>query len=71
MDNTIYGLWLLAALLGLYMLPTIIAFNRKVSSPWSIVVINVLLGWTLIGWAVALALAARTVAPAHPHETSR
>jgi cytochrome c biogenesis protein CcdA len=56
------GAALLAVLvgLGLYFLPTIIAVNRKVPNVGSIVVLNVFLGWTFIGWVVALAMAARS-----------
>jgi hypothetical protein len=57
------GLIVLGILVGLYFLPTIIAANRKVSSVGSIAVINTFLGWTLIGWVVALAMAVRTVPP--------
>lgn len=46
--------------IGAYFLPTIVALDRDVVNKWSVVVINVLLGWTLIGWAVALAMAFRT-----------
>lgn len=48
---------------GVYLIPTVVAFARGVPSPWSVAVINVLLGWTLIGWAVALALAVRDPRP--------
>lgn len=44
-----------------YFVPTLVAYGRKVSSVGSIVVVNVFLGWTLIGWVVALAMAARSV----------
>ena len=47
-------------LIGLYFLPTIVAASRKVVNLGSIVVINVFLGWTLVGWVVALAMAVRT-----------
>ncbi|MGI9079987.1 MAG: superinfection immunity protein [Acidimicrobiales bacterium] len=50
---------------GLYFIPTIVAVVRKVPNVGSIVVINVFLGWTLIGWVVALAMAARS-APTPP-----
>ena len=50
-----------AVLLSIYFVPTIVAFSRHVSSAWSVVVINVFLGWTLIGWVVALAMSVRTV----------
>jgi hypothetical protein len=60
--------WLLlaiiaSALLAGYLLPSIIAIARKAPSAGSAVVINVLLGWTLIGWAVALAVAFRSRRP--------
>jgi hypothetical protein len=43
-----------------YWVPTIIAYSRRVPNLGSAVVINFLLGWTLVGWAVALAMAARS-----------
>jgi hypothetical protein len=43
--------------LALYMLPTIIGAVRKVVNVGSVFAINLLLGWTLIGWAIALAIA--------------
>ena len=47
----------------LYMLPTIIGAARKVVNVGSVFAINLLLGWTLIGWAVAMAMALRTNPP--------
>ncbi len=46
--------------LALYFLPTIVAVARKVTHQGSVVVINLFLGWTFIGWVVALAMACRT-----------
>jgi hypothetical protein len=46
--------------LVLYFLPSIIAVARKVRRQGSVVVINLFLGWTFIGWVVALAMACRT-----------
>ena len=46
--------------LCLYFLPTILAVARKVRNQGSVVVINLFLGWTLIGWVIALAMAFRT-----------
>jgi hypothetical protein len=46
---------------GLYFLPTIIAVSRKVPHIGSVVVINLFLGWTFIGWVVALAMAATSL----------
>jgi RNA polymerase subunit RPABC4/transcription elongation factor Spt4 len=46
--------------IGIYFIPTIVAITRKVTNTGSVFVINFLLGWTLIGWAVALAMAVKT-----------
>jgi len=51
----------LLILIGLYFLPTIIAAVRHVPNVGSVVVINLFLGWTLVGWVVALAMAARSI----------
>jgi hypothetical protein len=37
-----------------YFLPTIIAIVRKKRNTTAIVVLNLLLGWTVVGWIVAL-----------------
>ncbi len=46
--------------LVLYFLPSAVAVARKVTHQGSVVVINLFLGWTFIGWVVALAMACRT-----------
>jgi len=45
---------------ALYFLPSILALMRKVPNVGSVIVINVFLGWTFIGWIVALAMAMRS-----------
>ena len=40
--------------LALYFLPTIIAANRKKTNTVSIFVLNLFLGWSLVGWVVSL-----------------
>ena len=55
-----------AACLTLYMLPALIGWLRHVPDIGSVAVINVLLGWTLVGWVLALAMALRTVTPGGP-----
>jgi hypothetical protein len=57
------GLGALIIVALLYFLPLIIAVSRKVRNQGSVLVVNLFLGWTLIGWIVALAMAARTVEP--------
>lgn len=54
------ALFLVVIVIGAYFLPTIVAVARKVSDRGSVTVINLFLGWTLIGWVVALAMACRT-----------
>lgn len=34
----------------IYLTPTIIAFCRGHASKWAILAVNILLGWTIIGW---------------------
>jgi hypothetical protein len=64
--DLVQGFVYLGILVGIYFLPTIIAAHRKVPSVWSIAVINGFLGWTLVGWVVALAMAVRTVPSTSP-----
>jgi Superinfection immunity protein len=51
---------------ALYLLPVLIGAARRVPDLGAVAVINVLLGWTLAGWAVALAMALRSARPAPP-----
>jgi Superinfection immunity protein len=46
--------------LALYFVPIVVAVARKVTNQGTVAVINVFLGWTFIGWIVALAMACRT-----------
>ena len=68
MDYGIVAVILLVIVLPLYFLPTIVAAVRKTENIGWVVLINVLLGWTLIGWAVALAMAVSSPSPAGRHE---
>lgn len=52
--STIAGL----ALIALYFTPTLVAWARHHETP-SVLVVNLFLGWTFIGWVVALAMAVR------------
>lgn len=42
--------------IGLYMLPTIIAIIRQSHQTLLILILNVLFGWTVIGWFILLAM---------------
>jgi hypothetical protein len=53
-------MFLLAVVLvgaALYFLPTVIAAVRNAKHLGAVIVVNVFLGWTFIGWVVALAIA--------------
>ena len=60
-ESSTSGPGVFIALVLLYFVPTIVALMRKVPNQGSIAVINIFLGWTVIGWVVALAMAARSV----------
>jgi hypothetical protein len=47
----------------MYFLPTIIAFARSKRDTTSILLLNFFLGWTMIGWIVALVWAAKNDVP--------
>ncbi|MEE1740246.1 superinfection immunity protein [Streptomyces sp. BE147] len=44
---------------AVYLLPSLIAFNRQTDNRWLVLVINVLFGATFLGWVLALFLALR------------
>jgi hypothetical protein len=46
-----------------YFVPSVIALVRGVPNAALVVVLNLLLGWTFVGWVVALVLACATVQP--------
>jgi Superinfection immunity protein len=50
--------------LGLYWLPSIIGYCRRSPDVFTVVVTNALLGWTIVGWLVALFMATRSARPA-------
>ena len=50
--------------LPLYFLPVIIAYLRPAPDRASVVIVTILLGWTYVGWVLALALAVRDRRPA-------
>lgn len=50
-------LYLWSALVGLYILPSAVARGRGLTAPGPVYVVNLLLGWTVLGWVAALAMA--------------
>jgi uncharacterized membrane protein len=57
------GLILRFILVGLYFLPTIIAFNRNRHNKTAIFVLNLFLGWTVLGWVVSMVWAVSSSQP--------
>ena len=49
--------WIIAVLSLGYMLPWAIAATRNSSSQWAVFAVNLLLGWTFLGWIAALIMA--------------
>ncbi|MBI4599286.1 superinfection immunity protein [Candidatus Uhrbacteria bacterium] len=51
--------FLFVILFILYFMPTVIAFVAKKKDAFAISILNILLGWTFIGWVWALVWAAK------------
>jgi hypothetical protein len=49
-----HGVFLLIFPVAMYFLPTIIANSRGVRSSLGVFFLNLFLGWTIVGWVVAL-----------------
>jgi hypothetical protein len=52
---------------ALYFLPAIIAAARHTHNATGILLLNLFLGWTMIGWFVALVMAFSSL-PAYPYD---
>ena len=52
--GSIFGLTVFVLVLALSFLPTIIAIARRHRNALAIFLVNLLVGWTGIGWVVAL-----------------
>ena len=60
------GLYGVLIILGIYLLPSVVAWNRKHNNRAAIITLNILLGWTVIGWAGALVWAMTKDVEARP-----
>lgn len=62
--NPAVGALLFVLYTAAYFVPTIVAIARRgAANTGSVIVVNFLLGWTVIGWIVALAMACRSHRP--------
>lgn len=66
MEGTILAWLFILGGAWLYFLPAITAWARKHQNMMAIFVLNLLLGWTLLGWAVAMVWACTKVDAAEP-----
>ena len=55
MGGAVVVVWLLGMIV--YFLPSIIAHRRGVVNRGTVTVLNIFLGWTVIGWIIFLAMA--------------
>ena len=51
---TVAALILVTILIGFYFLPSLIARHRQHRNGNAIILLNLFLGWTLIGWVIAI-----------------
>ena len=51
--------------LALYLIPALVAYNRQHPNAGAILILNLLLGWTVLGWIVSLVWASTAVKTAH------
>jgi Superinfection immunity protein len=56
-EPALAGAWLAFAFAIAYEVPSIVAYSRQMPNRAQVYVINVLTGWTVIGWIVALVMA--------------
>jgi len=52
--DDVQGFIAVMLLIGIYLLPTLIAYKREHHNRHAIAALNILLGWVLLGWVGAL-----------------
>lgn len=65
-ETILAALVLVSLSVALYLVPVMVGVARHAPDLGAIAVINVLLGWTFVGWVLALALAMRSVNSSRP-----
>lgn len=56
-DSPIAGIIIIGLMLMIYFIPAIVAQMRRHRNKDPIIIINLFLGWTFLGWVIALAWA--------------
>ncbi|MEE9235505.1 MAG: superinfection immunity protein, partial [Candidatus Acidoferrales bacterium] len=62
-EEIIERILIIVIIYGLYFLPLLVAMLRKKRNAPAIAILNLLLGWTILGWIVALVWAAMAESP--------
>ena len=65
-DGAMIWLVLIMGKVIIYVVPSLIAARRQAERLRRIVVVNLLLGWTVIGWIIAMVMATRPHPPPYP-----
>jgi len=60
------GFIIIAASMAAYWVPTIVVLARHAPNTGQVIVVNLLLGWTVIGWIVALVMALKPKPQPYP-----
>ena len=63
--NTTATIFVILTSLGIYFIPLIVALGRYHHQRTAIVMLNIFLGWTLLGWIIALIWACTEVRESH------
>lgn len=67
--DSVAALFLIVFLIAMTVLPIIIGYARGVRNLGSIAVVTLLLGWTVLGWILALAWAMADTHPSTARQT--
>lgn len=61
MSEAVGSIYLLTILFGIYFVPGIVALARQHHNAVAISLLNLFLGWTFLGWVLALVWAATAI----------
>ena len=70
MESYWFGMSVLVLLVGGYLLPSIVAWSRDHPNGTAIFVLNVLGGWSFVGWLIALVWSLSTFGVAVKRDTA-
>ncbi|WP_026689145.1 superinfection immunity protein [Alteribacter aurantiacus] len=56
----LFGIFIMLVVAAFYFIPTVVALARKKENVVAIFILNLLLGWSFIGWVIALVWACTT-----------